>query len=231
VDFNFVSNQAEAISIQQATSPDYTDPGSGVKATAYEYVSTLRRWKLSDLWARSETNDHGLGVCSTDEANCTPSTTGGYVGGGGDRNELSNQRNLEAILLTRPDDFKWTSLWVSSLDSGGTGRSEEGVFFYGDTDDVASLLLGTGVDFAYSAGDPVEIKLDSLITDMIAASKYLLFTHRPKDDVGDNNDYLVWKGAIEQVPEETPGVPTPAPLALLGIGALALGWVTRKPRA
>ena len=225
VDFDFGSNQTEAANIQQTLSSTYTD--NGVTATAYEYDTTTG-WITSELWARSETNDHGLGVCSADETNCTPSPTGGYVGGGGDRNELSNQKNGEAILLTRPDDHKWTSLWVSSLDGGGTGASEEGVFYYGDTNDIGTLLLGSGVDFAYSAGDPVEMALDSLITEMIAASRYILFTHR--STVGDNNDYLVWKGAIEPVPEEIPGVPAPAPLALLGIGGLALGWMTRKPR-
>ena len=71
----------------------------------------------SKLWLRNEPNDHGLGVCSEGDACGT---------GGGDVNELDNSGTLEFIVLERPDGTHWTQLWVSSLDSGGTGGSKEG---------------------------------------------------------------------------------------------------------
>lgn len=96
----------------------------GISITAYETNFTT----TSNLWLRKEgPSDNGLGVCSSTET-CP---TGGA--GGGDINELSNESKVEWIVLQRPTNEKWSELWVSSLDSGGTGGNETGTVYWSNT--------------------------------------------------------------------------------------------------
>ena len=168
----------------------------------------------STLWRRNVPNDHGLGVCTETNATCTT--------GGGDVNELDNNGTLEFIVLTRPADTVWTSLWVSSLDGGGDGGSEEGRLVWGNS--FAELAAGTNFfDFAFgNFGALVE---GDILTLAAAAgfdgtALHVLFRHPV--GVGTNNDYLVWRGVVEN------RVPEPATIALLGLGAALLGWRRRR---
>ena len=85
----------------------------------------------TSLYLRNVTSDHGLGVISNGETSAQ----------GGDYNELSNELNLEVIRLQKPTGDKWTSLWVSSLDSGGSGSAEVGTLYWSNsaTPDLSTL--------------------------------------------------------------------------------------------
>jgi hypothetical protein len=171
------------------------------------------------LWLRNVTNDHGLGVCSEGTPSCST--------GGGDVNELDNAGAIEAIRLTNGNaGTVWTSLWVSSLDSGGDGGSEEGWLLWGD---------GPGQRFAFSYGTTagkcnVECDVLLLAKGALSASAYdalvntAVIGFTPKFDAGTNNDYLVWKGSVASVPE-------PATAALFGAALLGFGVRRRAKKS
>jgi hypothetical protein len=175
---------------------------NGVTATGYANSLT----NVVSLWLRNQTNDHGLGVCSEGATACST--------GGGDVNELSNQLNAEAIVLERPDGFSWVELWVSSMDSGGTGGSEEGILYWGDALGVWNGSFG----FAYPG-----INIEGDILALAAAAgfdenaKFVMFVNNSAS--GTNNDFLVWKGVLEG-PQK---LPEPGTLLLVGVGLAALG--------
>jgi len=182
--------------------------------TARGFQSNLST--TAPLWLRNQPSDHGLGVCS-EGASCAT--------GGGDVNELDNAGTLEFIVLERPNGTHWTQLWVSSLDSGGSGGSEEGLLVWGNS--FADLVAGTNA-FQFASGTFPGVEGD--ILSLAAASgfdpdaRYVLFTHPA--GVGDNNDYLVWRGAYN---EGRFLVPEPGTLALLG-AAVALAALRRRTR-
>ena len=176
----------------------------------------------STMWLRDQTNDHGLGVCSVGE-NC--------LNGGGDVNEIDNDGGQEAVVLQNTLGGIWTSLWVSSLDGGGSGGSEEGIFCWGDGAGPSASISGgcTGLSFGDfgSAAEGDILTLDSVLNSGFDASAEWVFFGAGCDlsggsSCGDNNDYLVWKGSIE--------VPAPGVAALFGLGLIGMG-ISRRRRA
>ena len=177
-------------------------------------------WGADYLIARNEPGDHGLGVCAEGLANCSIGGTGD-----GDDNELSQLTVQEAIRLTATYGYSWTELWVSSLDSGGTGGSEEGRLYWGNDGDILALLAGPSFVFKYPDFGAGIVEGDILGLAAAAGfdpgARYVLFV--PYGALGDNNDYLVYGASGVAVPE-------PATLALLGLGFAGFSAVRRRRR-
>jgi hypothetical protein len=176
----------------------------GVTATAWVLQNNL--WISSYLYLRNDPEDYGLGVCSEPVSDCQSQ--------GGDVNELSNQSRKELIRLELPTSKVWSSLFVSSLDSGGSNSHEQGILSWSNTADPNSARLGS---FNFGYGDFGALVEGSLTFPALfpTSSKYLFFTNNWAN--GSNNDYLVWKGTIENERTIT-AVPEPASLVLVGTG-------------
>jgi hypothetical protein len=204
VDFDFVAGQTN----------NTQGPGSltvnGVVARAFDNNT----FSSPDLfWFRNVNNDHGLGICDAASESCSA----------GDDNELDNIDSLEIITLDNTNGGEWVELWVSSLDSGGTGGMETGTLLWSHT--AQSFSLTDSFVFMYGDfGTDVEGDILSLAaaSGFDATAPYLLFIAGTNGSTGGNNDYLVWKGRID-----TP-VPEPTTLGLLGLGMLAFGFAGRR---
>jgi hypothetical protein len=182
----------------------------------------LTNFTAEPLWLRNGGTDHGLGVCSEGNSNCTS--------GGGDVNELDNLDQSEAIRLTLPTGAaQWTSLWVSSLDNGGSNNNESGILEWSNT--PTGFTPANTFHFSFNTFNP------SIEEDIVAAalaggfdptSKYLLFIADSTNcqSANCNNDYVVWKGAYEQPPRLL--VPEPGTVALLGAALTVLMFRRRK---
>lgn len=202
---------------------------NGVVANAYTYAP-LTSYTDSDLWLRnsgggegSSNAEKGLGVCSSGETNCS---------GSGDMNELSDQSAFEVIRLTKPDNAdEWTSLWVSSLDSGGSNGNETGTVYFSDTE-FLDLTSATGYTYDYY---DVETANNGDILDYINPtadeldSKYVFFRAGPNEQCNvkgctSNNDHLIWKGTLSEVP-----IPAALPMLLAAVGGLGFaGWRSNR---
>ena len=207
-----------------------TTTSGGVTATSWiwdgsTYTDTATN---TQLYRRNSSNDHGIGVCSTDE-NCST----------GDFNELSNRINYELIRLDKGTANYWDQLWISSLDS-----TEAGTLYWGNDSDIATLLTGSSYTFNATNNnadierdllDPNDVDGTGLFdAGFFATAQYVLFTPGITQNVACNstategdqacggimdNDYLVWKGAT---------VPAPAVLGLMSIGLLGVGAATKR---
>ena len=163
---------------------------NGVRADAF-YMPAAGTYATTNtqLWQRNVSDDHGLGVSSNGEPN--PATSGGDV------NELSNQVNAEVIRLTKADGDKWTALWVSSLDGGGSGGAEMGTLYWSNTANPNLSTLTTKFSFKYGDFGPNTAEGNVLALNppgFDGTAKYVYFVAGP-NTAGCNNDYLVWKAS------------------------------------
>jgi len=193
---------------------------NGVSAHGF-YIDS-GQYKDAALWRRNESHDHGLGICSEGTQDC--------IDGKGDVNEISNQEKLEVLRLALPAGKKWTSLWVSSLDDGGSGNNERGTLFWSNNPnpDLANLP-GAQFKFAHSLLNGAEeanlFALASFPVSFDPTIKYLFFRAGPNNS-GVNNDYLVWRGTLSPVPEPSAGL-----AILMGCTALAMLRLRRRMTA
>lgn len=208
-----------------------TDPGhsrtvNGVTATGWSGtnfadISDMGATNSTDLWQRNQTNDHGLGVCSEGSDSCKSD--------GGDVNELDDFGSYEGIALTKPSGTDWTSLWVSSLDDGDADNNEQGTLLWFSGGNWHAFW------FSFNNIDPARegdlFAIDSSLNPNADTIWFVAGTCRignvaniapscnPSNTDGEDNDYLVWKGAYETV-----GVPEPGALAMFGLGLFGLGF-------
>ena len=192
--------------------------GSGLQATGLYFDTVSGLWKPANLYARNQSDDHGLGVCNPLEKPCPGPD------GGGDVNELDNMGQDELIRLLLPAGFKWVSVQISSLDNNSSSSS--GLFERGELWKSFNADPGLGFDSVLWSFDPSGGGEPSfLIPASASTSPYLFF--RPYDWLNEgtnkNNDFLVYQVVIDRVK-----TPEPVSLGLLALGLVALSAVRRR---
>jgi hypothetical protein len=225
-----VSTSADAVTIDFSTlgpapdggdlgSPTNVDPGTGLTVSGLWLDGAT--WKPANLYVRNQTNDHGFGICSPADAPPCPGPDGG-----GDINELDNLGAPELIRLALPPGYEWESVQLSSLDDNDDGEPDfEFGRLWADVDGNPATFDVTKVIWEFMGHETdVEPLFDDFTADE-AIAPYLFF--EPFDwrttGMNDNNDFLVWKAAINQT-----RVPEPATLGVLGIGLVALRLLRRR---
>ncbi|MCU0870234.1 MAG: PEP-CTERM sorting domain-containing protein [Burkholderiales bacterium] len=199
------------------TALNATETLGGVTADGLIYGGGTA-FKSVILWLRDQKNDHGLGVCSEGADACKT--------GGGDVNELSNQKNDEVIRLTAGPLSIWTDVWVSSLDAGGSNDLEQGLVYWSNsaTPDL-SVLKPIEIDMGDITGGGVEgsIWKHLIANGFDATADYIFFRADPTNLEGGkaNNDYLVWGVGTKPIPE-------PGTYALMGVGLALTAFAFRR---
>ncbi len=191
----------------------------GITVAAFTYSSGT--YTASQLWLRNDgvgSGEYGFGVCSEGSFCGTAGSTGS-----GDYNELSNEKNSEVIRLTLPGGDKWSDLWVSSLDTGGSNNNESGILYWSNSPTPVQSSL-TGASFSHVTLNANYGSIWGLVSASIDPNaSYLFFVPDPNNCSGGtcNNDYLVWGAGVTPVPE-------PESYAMLLAGLGLLGFMARR---
>jgi hypothetical protein len=195
-----------------------------LSVTAYYYDPGAHTWRAANLFGRNESNDHGLGICSTGES-CGTGT------GNGDYNEISNELHPETLRLTLPNGYTWGSIRISSLDTNsGTGPVEHGVLFGSSTGTPGApgaigsqicTFAATGTQTCVSTGGSEPVLT---IPNSFANSPYLFLEALDLSNASNtNNDFLLYSVTINQT-----ATPEPGSLLLFGSGLVGLGGLVRR---
>lgn len=176
------------------------------------------------LFGRSESGDSGIGICSSGET-CT-------VPGGGDLNELSNQKNQEVLRLTLPSGDTWISVQLSSLDNNdGQGSPERGLLLTDGPNNTFTVICafagsgptsGNGISACTQSGGSGEEPIFTIPTAYASAQHLYFAPYDWLNGTNTNNDFLVRAATF------TSSVPEPGSLALMGSGLLALAGLARR---
>lgn len=136
--------------------------------------------------------------------------------------------------MTRPDGYRRSQLFVSSLDNGGSGGSEKGTVFWSNASMIDDILAGNGFSFSYGSGsNQINVTGDVLGLPGAVSSgfspnaRYLLFTSGAGSQItqtGLNNDYLISAAAL------TDPVPEPGTVALMGVGLVTIVAARRRTK-
>ena len=208
---------------------------AGIAISGFVYItpfsSTTYHQDKGYLWLRNNPGDHGLGYCDSSEG-----TSCGAINttGGGDYNELSNNKKNEIIRLTLPTGKMWTDIQVSSLDDGGTNGDETGTFYWSNTDKPDLQNNSTSfINFSHDGLGWNASTVEGSIFNYLVAhgfdvnAKYLFFRAGEFNGLGTstngtNNDFLVWGVNV------TTPVPEPETYAMLLAGLGLLGFMAKR---